>query len=109
MGGKRETEVPTKKEDFTVGTLRVHEAGGAVHFHCDDRELKVAVPVPCWFRNWERLRAEMGLWKFHDPENKTVLELSVWQTSQGPITAYVGISEAAVTPEFAALDKFTNG
>ncbi len=45
MGGERETNVkstPSAKSGSTeVGSIRIHESGGEVHFHDDKRKLKV--------------------------------------------------------------------
>lgn len=135
MGGQRETTVASKADPVrpgqTVGDVRVHEKSGEVHFHVDKFGLKVAVPVPRWFAAWGKLRTEPGHWHFYDTERNCLLKVRTNAVSRGSrfcpscgtglaqptipgaqkreISVDISVVPATTTPEFAAVDKFTNG
>lgn len=80
MGGENEFKTPAKKSgsktdrEETIGELRIHESKGEVHFHDDDRKLKVAMPVATWYAAWQRLTNEPNSeFNYADVENGTAL------------------------------------
>jgi hypothetical protein len=78
MGGDRETFVDAKrtgKEAEQIGSIRVHEAAGQVHFHDDQNNLKVAVPSHEFWSAWAALVAG-GSKTFIDADQKTILKVS---------------------------------
>ncbi len=120
MGGERETNVkstPSAKSGSTeVGSIRIHESGGEVHFHDDKRKLKVAVPVASWYAAVENLSSlgEHGL-LFFDAKNGTSLEvhLLVTEAESGKgkpeFDVELTITQIEVADDLAKLLKFTHG
>ena len=122
MGGDREFTVPADKAVLSnVGDLRVHESKSQVHFHADDSDLKVAVPVDRWFTAWERLCTELGAWQYFDLKTRCVLRVTVSTGGSSPcnvpqagvvsdiVYAKLTIDKVKVDSIFEELDKFTNG
>lgn len=122
MGGQRETTVPQKTKSKagpsqTVGSVRIHEENGEVHFHDDANKLKVAMPVADWSIAWDKLSqgAKRKL-KFYDVERKTLLRIRVKALSEKAtdgakkrkvLCAFITIEPFECSNEFAALQKFT--
>lgn len=118
MGGQNEFTIQPKKvpgHEVVAGALRVHENKGQVHFHDDKANLKAAVPVDRWYAAWDKLRTEPGTWRFYDTEFGSVLSVQTsvtkgkFGTKPPKIEVFMSLEKANATPEYAALDTFTNG
>lgn len=84
MGGEREVEVEKSKSEVkvakekgsgkaNVGNFRIHQSGGEIHVHDDKDKLKAAVPASAWWKMWDKLRNEPGVWTWIDHHFKTKL------------------------------------
>lgn len=120
MGGKRETVVQSKSEGSKIGSLRIHENAGFVHFHDDNRGLKVAVPVAEMYSAWGRLTSgKIKKFKYTDMANGsrlnmrvftaggiTDIEMSVKRTKLKTKSRTVGLQKTA---DFDKFNVFING
>ena len=114
MGGSYETQVEsapvTKGGTTTLGDIRVHEKDGEVHFHADSSGLKVAVPCAVWFKAWDRLNQELGIWSFVDHERGTNLTVEMEfdpMLDKPVVDVRFEIKEVELSANFKALHKFT--
>jgi hypothetical protein len=129
MGGKRETNVGSKKKDkktskpgVTVGpkpraaktieemeqSVRVHENAGEVHFHVDDEKIKAAVPSADWYKAWEHLSAFPGEeWCYVDQKEGTILKVQSAITD-GTVDIILSVKKIALGDTFRELEKFTH-
>ncbi len=118
MGGERETTVeqkspesqPKEESPQKVGKLRIHESGGKVHFHDDDRKLKVEVPVSEWWKAWDYLKHAHRHWSYVDMANNSYLEIAT-DMSNGSgvkINTILDIQPIIYVSEtYKELNKFT--
>jgi hypothetical protein len=107
MGGANQFEAPASVEAkgvIELGTVRIHESGGKVHFHADAQNLKVACPVASWFSAWEKISQTPGEWTFADVSTgvtvKTILK-------DGVLDAEIIVFPISVGDTYAQLQKFT--
>lgn len=118
MGGINETVADQKKvtegRTEVIGKIRYHEKTeeGEIHFHDDQNNLKVAVPVATWFEAWQRLEAgQIDRWIYPDLQRKTVLEVRIVLTSPstGPATLDVAMSvrKVELSSDFTKLQTFS--
>ena len=108
MGGERETVIEQKssKNDVVLGSIRVHENKGEVHFHDDDRQLKVAIPV-AWYSAWTSISSgKQSKFKYIDTTNMSQLLIKC-KIIDGYVTLKVTINPIEFDNQFEALDKFT--
>lgn len=113
VGGERETVVEkTKEKDSKVtsetdaGGYRIHESNGEVHVHDDHNKLKAAVPVSAWWKMWDRLRNEVGLWVWIDPVQKTKLVVET-VSELGMIDARISVSKIAFGSTWEKINTFS--
>jgi hypothetical protein len=109
MGGERETVIEQKssKNDVVLGSIRVHENKGEVHFHDDDRQLKVAIPVAAWYSAWTSISSgKQSKFKYIDTTNMSQLSIKC-KIIDGYVTLKVTINPIEFDNQFEALDKFT--
>lgn len=112
MGGVAEETVEQKQKTAdgtfeSLGRIRFHESNGEVHFHDDDRKLKVAVPVATWWQAWQSLST--GVTKkveLTDPQRKTAIKVKV-TGRKGVRDITVRITNVAFSTEFDKLQKFS--
>ena len=114
MGGKNETVVPAKKSSKSgspveIGSLRVHESGGEIHFHDDSKKLKCAVPVSTWYLAWSNLWKNISeSWMFADMKNKTCISAKIIiQDGQADID--ICVEPLEVSQALTDINKFTEG
>lgn len=111
MGGVAEDVVPQteKRSDgsvVTVGKVRFHESGGEVHFHDDERGLKVAIPVATWWSTWQSLssgaakKAELV-----DASRKTMVTVKVSGKQVRDVS--IRIRNVGLSSSFESLQKFS--
>ncbi|MCK9459565.1 MAG: hypothetical protein M0R80_07995 [Proteobacteria bacterium] len=110
MGGERETKttasVSRAKDMLEIGSVRIHEKGGMVHFHADAQDLKVACPVAKWFSAWDIISQVPGEWTYVD--DNTAVSV-VTKIEGGILDAAISLYSIAVGDTFAKLNKFTEG
>jgi|LSQX01.1.fsa_nt_gb hypothetical protein len=117
MGGLNETvgeqkvATPTGKTEV-VGKVRYHESGNEIHFHDDDNQLKVAIPVAEWFQAWQRLEeGKIDHWEYADRQRKTVLDVRVVLVSSADeptkLDVAMKISGLEFTDTFKTLQQFS--
>jgi hypothetical protein len=117
MGGEREIEISKSLKSVggvSFGTLRCHEKSGEIHFHDDANKRKVAVPTGVWFKLYERLTAEApNRVQYADSTNQSLLSIKskIRKGKSGGMTLDLSakIKPLEVAPDFAALQKFTQG
>ena len=125
MGGKRETNVGSKKKDkkssgkpgITVGpkprttktieemeqNVRVHENAGEVHFHVDDENIKAAVPSAEWYKTWEHLSVFPGEeWCYVDQKEGTILKVQSAITD-GTVDIILSVKKIILRPKLHQL------
>ena len=103
MGGEREFTAPQARSTVaarsgppvTLGSLRIHENKGEVHFHDDANGRKVAVPVATWFKASERILSEPTEWTYIDSDNNTQLNVKSY-VDQGVFDVDIGVQPQAV-------------
>jgi hypothetical protein len=109
MGGERETVIAQKssKDDIVLGSIRIHENKGEVHFHDDERGIKVAIPVSAWYSAWTSISSgKQSKFKFIDTTNKTQLSMKC-KNIDGYVTLKATVDSIEFDSQFEALDKFT--
>jgi len=124
MGGERQFDTPAKdKEGQIIGSLRIHENNGEIHFHDDKNGLKVAVASATMFDAWEKLSdGRLKKFRHKDTTNGTELRIEVIREKRkkradlkdalfevrrlkgGPAN-----TDAEVSPEFQKFDQFIKG
>lgn len=61
-----------------IGSLRIHESSGEVHFHNDQQGTKVAVPSATMFDAWEKLSdGRRKKFRYVDRSNGTELRVEI--------------------------------
>jgi hypothetical protein len=114
MGGEREVTVESKSKskssgaETKVGTLRIHESAGQVHFHDDEKKLKCAVPVADWWKAWEKLSCQSQRWEWIDSENNTIL-VAETQIQHPNFDLSLILNSVTLSPGFQKLNSFTRG
>ena len=111
MGGERETEAPASvsrrpKNATEIGSVRIHESGGKVHFHADAQGLKVSCPVAKWFSAWDQISQIPGEWTFVDDNTAVGV---VTKIENGILDAAISVYAITVGDTFDKLQKFTGG
>lgn len=88
MGGEFEktAKSQTSKTDHSgnVNNIRFHKSGNEIHFHNDDKKLKVAVPFAIWHRACQKFR-ETPSFNFYyvDEINKSIIIIQLnWENEQ---------------------------
>ena len=94
----------------TIGSLRMHESAGEVHFHDDKRKLKVAVPVAEWHDLLAKaLHSGETSFTYIDQERETLLKVEVTVGRKHDVDVELTIESATVGADLAKLLKFTYG
>jgi hypothetical protein len=111
MGGTKEDTISQSKSVDKLGgkigkKLRFHESNGEAHFHDDENNLKVAVPVATWFSAWQKLSTEMGDWSYIDAGQGTILNISVFQ-KKDKVRTNINIQTVETDDVYSKLQKFT--
>jgi hypothetical protein len=109
MGGEREVVVEKKassKSSTDLGGLRIHESQGEVHFHDDKSKLKAAVPVATWWRAWDKLRSEPGIWHYIDSKLNSQLTVET-KIEKSVFEVVVSLNAASAGPNYDKLNDFT--
>lgn len=137
MGGANETKVAQKSPAKSagncphcdmaldaspasvIGSVRVHESGGEVHFHDDKSENKVAMPVAVWYERYENLLAgSVDSVRYVDAVNKTLMTASLAiadptdpakRAGQKLVDLLIEISKIEISAEMSKIHKFTQG
>lgn len=135
MGGANETKVDQKSSakpagkcphcdmpwdaspTSVIGSVRVHESGGEVHFHDDKSKNKVAVPVAVWYDRYENLLAGgVDSIRYVDTVNKTMLMASLAivpvaasKSGEKAVDLLIEISKIEISAEMSKIHKFTQG
>ena len=98
----------------TSRKIRWHESGGEVHFHDDERGLKVAIPVATVWDEWQRFKKEKKPIRFEDQVNNTcaiITPLTVHDVDHDRLDARIDIEEfkqVEFSGVLAELDKFVS-
>ncbi len=124
IGGPKVLDVPPKRGDDIiqgevkakggvlpllneqVQVIRQHVSGKDVHFHVDDENLKLAIPLAqleVYFQCLRNLSATEKL--YHDDKNKTLAKFQVGMNSQGQLDIFIKISACEEGPVVQKLDK----
>lgn len=109
MGGKNEQVIETPAEKGLgnlVGKTRVHESAGFIHFHDDEKRVKVAIPVAEFWTAWNHFKNgdQAASLKFLDLVNKSLLTITL---SFSPIIdVTVELSGHSFGNSFVILDSF---
>ena len=116
MGGDRETIIPQKTvedgKSVTVGSVRIHQKGGEIHFHDDEKRLKVAVPADQWMAAYQEMSNHLPATRqFFDPTRKTVLhiKMGVPQKFKKGKVQLLNLRILETDDETVALHTFTFG
>lgn len=113
MGGKDEFTTPaTSAGGSKIGSLRIHENAGEVHFHDDKRNLKVAVPCATMYDVWEKLRdGRKKKFKHRDLTNRTTLRIKVVREKNKPVDLQMLVAPMSdsATTEYTSFDQFIRG
>ena len=115
MGGEREFSTPSVKPTaamgsapIELGSLRIHENKGEVHFHDDANGRKVAVPVATWFKAADQILSQPTEWVFIDSDNNAQLLAKSYITN-GVFDVDLSVQPQAVGDTFRKLQTFTQG
>lgn len=89
-----------------VQTVRHHVSGKNVHFHVDDENLKLSIPVAQLMVYFECLRDLSSQRKmYHDVKNKTMGSFEVGMNRGGQLDIVVQISPCEEGPVIQKLEK----
>ena len=109
MGGKNEQVVETVKNGFGqgIGKVRIHQSGGYIHFHNDERKIKAAVPVFEFWPAWNRFKNgdPLSPLKFVDVDNRSILTITT-VIAAGTIDVTVDLDCFNFGDTFATLNSF---
>lgn len=114
MGGTNEKTVDTARpastgKSMTIGKIRIHENKGEVHFHDDDRNLKVAVPTTTFWKAWNG-NVNLNSLQFFDSERETICDIRFRVVNSGQdVEAEVVLTKAKVNDTFKKLNDFALG
>ena len=119
MGGHNEKVLTPatsgKDREIQMGSkIRVHENAGEVHFHDDEKKLKVAIPAADFWREWTafqttRIAKKDEVLHFIDPTRGTVALIesqSKFKDGKYKIDVNVSIVEVEVSPVVSSLRDF---
>lgn len=115
MGGMNEKTIDTPRQTATpgkatsFGKIRVHENQGEVHFHDDEKGLKVAVPAATFWKAWQG-NVNLNSLTFFDSERNTICNIRFRIANSGQdVEAEVVLTKTAVNDTFKKLNDFALG
>lgn len=114
MGGTNEKVIDTPRaatssKSAAIGKIRVHENAGEVHFHDDEKGLKVAVPAASFWKAWQG-NVNLNSLFFFDSERQTICNIRFRLVDSGQsIESEVILTKAMVNDTFKNLNDFVIG
>lgn len=110
VGGEREMEVKkepkAKSGKVSVGNFRIHQNNGEIHIHDDTDKMKVAVPVAAWWKMWDKLKSEPGVWTWIDTTRKTKITVESF-VDQEAVDVKIDISAITFSDTWDKINTFT--
>jgi hypothetical protein len=109
-GGAPEPSHAIPKVSGLSQKIRYHLSQGKIHFHLDDENLKVEIPVADWWGAWQELKnLRRNSWQYVDHQRGTMLEVTAGIGHDGkfdicPVLTKIAQGSGAV---FDKLDEFT--